>query len=544
MQLATRGRRLWAAFDDPDWDGSGGAPPRIDREVVMITGSHHQQIFWYATGQHRLLGQLPGAYLVEDRRWIPRRMAVLHPPGDLVFSETGHWNSVCLACHTTNGKPRSTSPLGSEPLAAQTVDTTTVEHGIACESCHGPGAAHVAANRSPLRRYQLHFTDRPDPSIVQPARLDPKRASQVCGQCHGIWEFYDGAGERHANTHGLPFRPGDELRDTRFVAQPTVNGESPEMKALLAADTGFVRDSFWPDGQVRVSGREYNGLLESPCFRDATSPERTLSCLSCHTLHQERGDPRPRTQWAIDQLGQGRESNDACTSCHQPIAINVTAHTKHAADSTGSSCYNCHMPYTTYGLLKTIRSHTISVPSVAETTEHGRPNACNLCHADKTLRWTSDALERWYGQRRAALTEDLEQVSSMVLMALSGDAGQRVIAAEIMRWPPAQQVAGTAWMAPQLIQLLDDSYDAVRYSAGRSLRSLPGFSTFESDFVAGPQVRRQTQLAAMRQWDAGRGPDRERFGASVLLGEDGGLLVNEMLRLIKQRNHRRMLLRE
>ena len=436
------------------------------------------------------------------------------------------------------------SPLGSEPLSAQTVDTTTVEHGIACESCHGPGAAHVSANRSPLRRYQLHFTDGPDASIVQPARLDPKRASQVCGQCHGIWEFYDAAGERQANTHGLPFRPGDELPTTRFVAQPTVNGESAEMKALLAADTGFVRDSFWPDGQVRVSGREYNGLLESPCFKDATDPARTLSCLSCHTLHQERDDPRPRAQWAIDQLGHRRESNGACTPCHQPIAANLTAHTKHAAGSAGSSCYNCHMPYTTYGLLKTIRSHTISVPSVTETTEHGRPNACNLCHADRTLRWTSDALERWYGQPRATLTADQEQVSSMVLMALSGDAGQRVIAAEIMKWPAAQQAAGTAWMAPQLIQLLDDSYDAVRYSAGRSLRTLPGFATFETDIIAGPQVRRQVQLAAMQQWDAGRGPDRARFGGNVLLGQDGGLLVDDMLRLMKQRNHRRMLLRE
>jgi hypothetical protein len=202
------------------------------------------------------------------------------------------------------------------------------------------------------------------------------------------------------------------------------------------------------------------------------------------------------------------------------------------------------MPYTTYGLLKTIRSHTVSVPSVTETTEHGRPNACNLCHADRTLGWTADALERWYGQPRPALTADQEQVSSMVLMALSGDAGQRVIAAETMKWPPAQQAAGTAWMAPQLIQLLDDAYDAVRYSAGRSLRSLPGFSTFDADFNAGPQMRRQVQLAAMRQWDAGRGPDRERFGARVLLAEDGGLRVPEMLRLLKQRNHRRMLLRE
>jgi hypothetical protein len=544
MQLSTRGRQLWAAFDNPDWDGTGAAPPRIEREVVMITGSHHQQIYWYATGQQRLLGQLPGAYLVEERRWIPRRMAVLHPPGDPVFSETGHWNSVCLACHTTHGKPRSSTPFGSEPVSAQVVDTTTVEHGIACESCHGPGGAHVTANRSPLRRYELHLTGRPDPTIVQPSRLDPRRSAQVCGQCHSIWEFADAAGERRANTEGLPFRPGDELRDTRFVAQPTVNGDSPEMKALLAADTGFVRDSFWPDGQVRVSGREYNGLIESPCFTEATDSQRTLTCLSCHALHQTKDDTRTRAAWAVDQLAHDRQGNDACASCHQSIAANPSAHTRHAPGSEGSSCYNCHMPYTTYGLLKTIRSHTVSAPSVAETVEHGRPNACNLCHVDKTLRWTSDALERWYGHPRATLSADQEQVSSVVLLALTGDAGQRVIAAEAMRWRPAQEVAGTAWMAPQLIQLLDDPYDAVRYSAGRALRSLPGFATFETDFIAGPRVRRQVQLAGMRQWDAQTGSARTAHGRDVLLGPEGTLLVEEMLRLLKQRNHRRMLLRE
>ena len=75
-------------------------------------------------------------------------MAVLHPPGDPVFSETGHWNSVCISCHTTHGKPRSSTPLGSAPVASQVVDSTTVEHGIACESCHGPGETHAAANRT------------------------------------------------------------------------------------------------------------------------------------------------------------------------------------------------------------------------------------------------------------------------------------------------------------------------------------------------------------------------------------------------------------
>ena len=146
----------------------------------MITGSHNQQIFWYATGHDRVLGQLPAAYLVQEQRWIPRRMAVLHPPSQQPLSETGHWNSTCIACHATHGKPQFDTPFGSQPIQTQSVQTTAAEFGIACESCHGPGEAHVRANRNPLRRYQLHFTGAADTTIVQPARLDSARTSQVC----------------------------------------------------------------------------------------------------------------------------------------------------------------------------------------------------------------------------------------------------------------------------------------------------------------------------------------------------------------------------
>ena len=135
----------------------------------------------------------------------------------------------------------------------------------------------------------------------------------------------------------------------------------------------------------------------------------------------------------------------------------------------------------------------------------------------------------------------------MALMALEGDAGQRVIAAEAFRWTPAQQVAGTTWMAPLVAQLLDDSYDAVRFSAGRTLRSLPGFDGVAYDFVAGPRVRRQQQLQVMRRWDTVRGSGAGSGatpGRAALLGPDGALMVDEMLRLIGRRNHRRMLLRE
>lgn len=550
MQLRTQDDRLFATFDDPDAGVVDGVRPRIERAVTLITGSHNQQVFWYATGHDRVLGQLPAAYLVAEQRWIPRRMAVLHPPGQGPLSETGHWNSTCLVCHATHAKPQFDTPFGSRPIDQQSVQTTAVEFGIACESCHGPSAAHVRANRNPLRRYGLHLTGRTDSTVVQPTRLDPRRGSQVCGQCHSVWEFYDGSGERRANSEGLPFRPGDDLGATRFLAQPTRNLDSPTMQALLADDSRFIRDAFWDDGTVRVSGREYNGLLESPCYTRATTPERTLSCFSCHTLHKEPADTRTLTAWADDQLStraasgdtSASEGNEACLQCHEPLRASVTSHTHHAEGSSGSRCFNCHMPYTTYGLLKTIRSHTVSSPSVRESVEARRPNACNLCHLDRTLGWTATALSRWYGTSSPLLGRDEQSVAASLLWLLKGDAGQRAIVAQAMAWRPAQAASGTGWMAPHLARLLDDPYDAVRLGAARSLGALPGFDQFAVDVAAPPAARRQAQLQVMTLWNR----TRARTGAvpELLQTDTGDVDVPRVLAVVQQRDNRPMLLRE
>ena len=573
MLLHERGQELWAEFDDPDSPEAPERRPRIERRVAMITGSHNQQVFWYPTGHERLLGQLPGAYLVAEQRWIPRRMAVLHPPSQAPLSESGHWNSTCIACHATNGKPQFDTPVGAQPVTSQSIQTTAAEFGIACEQCHGPSDAHVNANRNLLRRYSLHLRGAGDPSTVQPARLDPKRSSQVCGQCHAVWEFYDSAGERRANSEGLPFRPGDELSASRFVAQPTANASSPTMQALLADDSRFIRDAFWPDGKVRVSGREYNGLIESPCYQQATTPERTLSCFSCHSLHKSSDDPRPLKAWADDQLSwvvpaKGaepagastaaapasakpaqqtardlREDDEACLQCHESMRARLTSHTRHDASSSGSRCYNCHMPYTTYGLLKTIRSHTVSSPSVAESANVGRPNACNLCHLDRTLGWTSKQLTEWYGIDSPPLNDDQEQIAASILWLLEGDAGQRAIVSRAMAWPPAQRASGPGWMAPYLAQLLDDPYDAIRLGAAAALTALPGFSDMRLDATAPPADRRRMQLRVMANWDRVR-QGAARPSPELLMTSTGELDVPRVLSHLRRRNNRAMLLRE
>ena len=195
MRLERRGDEFWAEFDDPGWEGDPRDRPRITRQVVMITGSHHQNIYWYATGHDRALNVLPGVYLL-DRGALdaPQTPSCWPPPGQGVAMLDGHWNAICIDCHTTHGKTRFDTPFLSEPIREQAVDTTVAELGIACEACHGPAETHLAANRNPVRRYALHASDAADPTIVEPTRLDPQRSSQVCGQCHSIWEFPDTAG--------------------------------------------------------------------------------------------------------------------------------------------------------------------------------------------------------------------------------------------------------------------------------------------------------------------------------------------------------------
>jgi len=42
-----------------------------------------------------------------------------------------------------------------------------------------------------------------------------------------------------------------------------------------------------------------------------------------------------------------------------------------------------------------VRSHTFKFVPPSETDSLKVPNACNVCHADKTTKWASDALKTW-----------------------------------------------------------------------------------------------------------------------------------------------------
>jgi hypothetical protein len=247
---------------------------------------------------------------------------------------------------------------------------------------------------------------------------------------------------------------------------------------------------------------------------------------------------------STNQLSAGMEGNQACMQCHTQFKETETLveHTHHPADSSGSSCYNCHMPYTTYGLLKAIRSHTIESPSVATCVATGRPVACNLCHLDQSLKWTDEHLVQWYGAKPTTLTEDQKTTSASALLALRGDAGQRAIAAWAMGWPPARQASGERWLVPYLSQLLVDPYPAVRYIAGHSLQKVKGYEDFQYDFIGSPADRERSQSEAIKQWLQGAKPEHQ--GANVLIMNDGRLQDDKFKAFLQQRDDHSMNLQE
>jgi predicted CXXCH cytochrome family protein len=288
--------------------------------------------------------------------------------------------------------------------------------------------------------------------------------------------------------HGFRFRPGDDLEETTPIIRPSRAGANRSLEEFLTRNPDILNDFFWPDGMIRVSGREYNGLLESPCYKGAK-----FSCLSCHSIHESEPD---------DQLAKNRLGNRACTQCHERFtdAAQLTSHTRHGAASTGSECYNCHMPHTTYGVLKAIRSHQISSPRVSDELATGRPNACNLCHLDKPLAWTADRLAAWYQRPAPQMPEGSAEMSHALRIALSGDAGQRVLIAWHLSWHPALQISGTNWIAPVLGQMLDDPYAAIRCVAERSLRAISTAAPDGYDFAKDPRTRPPVRDLVWTNW--------------------------------------------
>ncbi len=512
-RLERRGNEYWATVFETNWKerylAAGIDPetvigtsrtPFLTKRVELTTGSHHVQIFWISDKSNMV--ELPFYYHIDGKRWIPRSDSVLVPPASADAGvSTSEWRMECIKCHSVGGNPGLTEYHGRAFL-----QSSVAEFGISCEACHGPAKQHIEHHRNPLNRYRRHLDGEPDPTIVNPKRLSHIKSSEICGQCHLSFVPKD----PDFLTRGLQYRAGDDL---------TVTHEVQLFEDGPLREGGFM--TYWRDGTVCVGGDEYLGLIKSACYLRGE-----MSCLSCHSMHQS--DPN-------DQLAEGMDSNQACLQCHKSFIDNIEEHTHHPVNSSGSRCYNCHMPNTSYALFTAMRSHRIDSPDIASSHRSGRPNACNLCHLDQTLDWSAQHLTQWYGAPAVELDEDEETVAASLLWLLRGNAAQRVIIVWHMGWEPAHRAAGKTWQAPFLAQILEDPYSVVRYIAHQSLTKLPGYEDFTYDFIGPEQERSRAHREALTKWEQ-QNRDLGSRARRLLLDPTGHTRDDDVSRFLQQRD--------
>ena len=236
----------------------------------------------------------------------------------------------------------SRQPAGEQlPRGDRTYRPEWTDFGTSCERCHGPGSTHVQRTRRGAERSR---TGEP-PSSGRRASIRTT-SSMMCAQCHSL------ARRRRSRIHGrrglLRLLPAGARVRTAQGAGSDLLGRRPPAPVLERRD-GPVAE--------RVLPARWRDVHDVPSI--AHLPTSIVT-------HSWR---RPTTPCARRVTSRSASA--------------LAAHTRHKADSAGSSCVECHMPKTVVSIKATIRDHTIGVPAPENTVAFGIPNACTECHTDK-----------------------------------------------------------------------------------------------------------------------------------------------------------------
>lgn len=233
---------------------------------------------------------------------------------------TQNWNASCADCHSTNLQKN----FDHQKLEYR---TTFSEIDVSCESCHGPGSAHVSAASD----LSLFWDRRHGMALPKLKSEDTRPQIETCAKCHS---------RRRTLCNG--FQPGDMYH----------NNFSHEL---------LREQSYFDDGQIKDEVYVYGSFLQSKMYH------QNIRCSDCHDPHSTR---------------LKFEGNQVCTSCHQHPAgkYDSPSHHHHEIGSTGSLCVECHMPHTYYMKVDPRRDHSIRVPRPDMSVKHQTPNACTQCH--------------------------------------------------------------------------------------------------------------------------------------------------------------------
>lgn len=217
----------------------------------------------------------------------------------------------CLECHASYAKA-----IG-ETAISNRFEKTSLELGISCERCHGPGSGHIALHGAHAASDEAR-ADAPVADLVDITKLVRDRQMDECAQCHG------GLGKDMQPA--FSYEPGEAMDKFIHLAPPD------------------------PRINVDVHGNQVAMLERSRCYAESS----TMTCTTCHNPHEPE---------------KAAASYSAkCVECHE--ARQCGEHAK-LGEKIAENCIDCHMPMQTSKLIESgengkelrpqIRSHWIKV---------------------------------------------------------------------------------------------------------------------------------------------------------------------------------------
>ncbi|MCA9209912.1 MAG: ammonia-forming cytochrome c nitrite reductase subunit c552, partial [Planctomycetales bacterium] len=166
--------------------------------------------------------------------------------------------------------------------------------------------------------------------------------------------------------------------------------------------------------------------------------------------------------------------------------------------SEGASCMNCHMPRINEGLEAVVRTHMIYSPTDASMIESNHPNACNLCHTDRSIDWTTEHLTQWYGAKFSEdkISKSYSNRTEAVARGWmnSDNEAVRLVGAD------AACRANDRSLLPSILRILDDPYLLNRQFAAMGIERLLGIQLDEYGYsFYMSSAERQAPLKQLRE---------------------------------------------
>jgi len=199
-------------------------------------------------------------------------------------------DDTCATCHEAESKSLHATLHGK----AQN-ERTPAATGRSCESCHGPGKAHVdSGEASKIKRFNA---------------LSAREVNESCLSCHEKGAHASWAGSMH------------DARNVSCTACHSVHSAKSEKVLLKASSTVETCASCHKTEALKVRKSGHMPVREGK-----------MECTSCHSAHGSNN---------VRMLKVGNWVNESCASCHTEKRGPYLW--EHAAGR--ENCVSCHDPH-------------------------------------------------------------------------------------------------------------------------------------------------------------------------------------------------------